>query len=127
MFDSHLDIDIHLVVITFVFLQLVASRQVVSFASLNSFPAYVEQTSVKNRLGLFLFYAIIFYPNCVCLVCGFIYTYVAGIKLDGQQGRFDGNLDNTLLINNIPPSLNTISSINQQFSKFGTITNIQVF
>lgn len=45
------------------------------FANLNSFPAYVEHASVKNRLGLLLFCMIIFLFEhslaqiVVCVIC----------------------------------------------------------
>ncbi|CAF4964787.1 unnamed protein product, partial [Rotaria socialis] len=47
-----------------------------------------------------------------------IYLYDIGQKSDGSGS--------TLEIRKIPVEFNTISKLNEHFSKFGTVTNVQI-
>ena len=44
----------------------------------------------------------------------------------GQKADGSGSASTTLEIHKIPVEFNTISKLNEHFSKFGTITNVQV-
>jgi hypothetical protein len=55
----------------------------------------------------------------------FIYKYVILVLLNKGQ-KPDGSAPATLEIRKIPVEFNTISKLNEHFSKFGTVTNVQV-
>ena len=44
----------------------------------------------------------------------------------GQKPDGSGSTSTTLEIRKIPVEFNTISKLNEHFSKFGTVTNVQV-
>jgi hypothetical protein len=48
-------------------------------------------------------------------------------KIKGQKPDGSGSAPATLEIRKIPVEFNTISKLNEHFSKFGTVTNVQVY
>jgi hypothetical protein len=46
------------------------------------------------------------------------------LSISGQKSNWSGST--TLEVRKIPAEFNTISKLNEHFSKFGTVTNVQV-
>ncbi len=49
------------------------------------------------------------------------------VNNSGQKPDGSGSGSTTLELRKIPVESNTISKLNEHFSKFGTVTNVQVF
>ncbi len=60
----------------------------------------------------------------VCFYFSFKYFYFDNL---GQKPDGSASGSTTLEIRKIPVESNTISKLNEHFSRFGTVTNVQVF
>lgn len=64
--------------------------------------------------------------NICCIIVYRSLVFRPNFNNKGNFPRRNFHVNTKLEVRNIPPELNTITKLNEHFSKFGTIVNIQV-